>query len=148
MHFDHSWVVIWPNLIYIYIHTLEWQQYVLKRQYHCLTGKLWYHHRLPLTHRYSACWMQNILGLAIGTQDGLNHYISLGCGKTWNFGAAFNGGLVWNTSFLLFYLKRKCHHFDEIFITACIGSCQNDNFQCSQWWKYHQNDDIFVSVLG
>ena len=44
-------------------------------------------------------------------------------------------------------LKRKCLHFDEIFITGCTESCQNDNFQCSQWWKFHQNDDIFVSVI-
>ena len=44
-------------------------------------------------------------------------------------------------------LKRKCLHFDEIFITGCTGSCQNDNFQCSQWLKFRQNDDIFVSVM-
>ena len=44
-------------------------------------------------------------------------------------------------------LKRKCCRFDEIFITGCTGSCQNDNFQCSQWWKFRQNDDIFVSVF-
>ena len=44
-------------------------------------------------------------------------------------------------------LKRKCLHFDEIFITGCTGSCQNDNFQCSQWLKFRQNDDIFVSVF-
>ena len=44
-------------------------------------------------------------------------------------------------------LKRKCLHFDEIFITGCTGSCQNDNFQCSQWLKFRQNDDIFVSVV-
>ena len=31
--------------------------------------------------------------------------------------------------------KRKCH-FDEIFITGCTGICQNDKFQCSQWWKF------------
>ena len=43
-------------------------------------------------------------------------------------------------------LKRKYCHFDEIFITGCTGSCQNDNFQCSQWWKFRQNGDIFVSV--
>ena len=43
-------------------------------------------------------------------------------------------------------LKRKSLHFDEMFITGCTGSCQNDNFQCSQWWKFRQNDDIFVSV--
>ena len=43
-------------------------------------------------------------------------------------------------------LKRKCRHFDEILITGCTGSCQNDNFQCSQWLKIRQNDDIFVSV--
>ena len=43
-------------------------------------------------------------------------------------------------------LKRKCRHFDEIFITSCTGSCHFDNFQCSQWWKFNQNEDIFVSV--
>ena len=43
-------------------------------------------------------------------------------------------------------LKRKCRRFDEIFITGCTESCQNDNFQCSQWWKFHQNDNISVSV--
>ena len=40
-------------------------------------------------------------------------------------------------------LPRNYCHFDEIFITGCTGSwklitgctgsCQNDNFQCSQW---------------
>ena len=44
-------------------------------------------------------------------------------------------------------LKRKCRHFDEIWITGCTGSCHFDNFQCSQWWKFHQNEDISVSVL-
>ena len=43
-------------------------------------------------------------------------------------------------------MKRKCRHFDEIFITGCTKSCQNDNFRCSQWWKFHQNDNISVSV--
>ena len=43
-------------------------------------------------------------------------------------------------------LKWKCCHFDKIFITDCTGSCQNDNFKCSQWWKFHQNDNIYVSV--
>ena len=37
-------------------------------------------------------------------------------------------------------LKRKFLHFDEILITGCIESCQNDNFQCSQWWKFRQTD--------
>ena len=27
-----------------------------------------------------------------------------------------------------FILKRKCHHFDEIFDGDSTGSCQNDNF--------------------
>ena len=36
-------------------------------------------------------------------------------------------------------LKRKCCHFDEIFITDCTG-------RCSQWWKFLQNDNICVSV--
>ena len=41
------------------------------------------------------------------------------------------------------YSGTKCH-FDDIFITACTESCQNDNFRCSQWWKFRQNDDILV----
>ena len=46
----------------------------------------------------------------------------------------------------LSYTERKCRHFDEILITGCTGSCHFDNFQCSQWWKFHQNEDISVSV--
>ena len=66
------------------------------------------------------------------------------CLFLWNkcTGFCFNGDVHHWAS-----LKRKCLHFDEIFITGCTESCQNDNFQCSQWWKFHQNDDIFVSVL-
>ena len=45
-------------------------------------------------------------------------------------------------------LKQKCRHFDEILITGCTRSCHFDNFQRSQWWKFHQNEDISVSVLA
>ena len=50
-------------------------------------------------------------------------------------------------------LKRKCCHFDEILITDCTESCHFDNFRCSQWWKFRQNDDILfewwqVRMLG
>ena len=45
-------------------------------------------------------------------------------------------------------LKQKCRHFDEILITGCTESCHFDNFQCSQWLKFRQNDDIFVSVTA
>ena len=34
----------------------------------------------------------------------------------------------------------------KLFITGCTGSCQNENFQCSQWWKFRQIGAIFVSV--
>ena len=34
-----------------------------------------------------------------------------------------------------------------MFITGCIGNCQNDNFRCSQCRKFRQNDNIFVSVF-
>ena len=44
--------------------------------------------------------------------------------------------------------KQKCHHFDEIYVTGCSESCQNDNFLCSQWQKFHQNDNISISVLN
>ena len=47
---------------------------------------------------------------------------------------------------LLSSLIRKCCDFDEIFITGCIVSCQNDNFQCNQWRIFHQN--FHVCVLG
>ena len=43
--------------------------------------------------------------------------------------------------------SNRHYHFDEIFIIGCTGSCQIDNFQCSQWWKLRQNDEIFVWVL-
>ena len=36
--------------------------------------------------------------------------------------------------------------FDEILITDCTESCHFDNFRCSQWWRFRQNDDISVSV--
>ena len=47
------------------------------------------------------------------------------------------------------YWRRKQsrkYHFDEIFGTGCTESCQNDNFQCSQWRKFRQNDNISFSV--
>ena len=55
---------------------------------------------------------------------------------------------MWVTPFRHWYLtlERKCQHFDDIFITGCTGRCPNDNFQCSQWSKSLQNENIFVSV--
>ena len=46
-----------------------------------------------------------------------------------------------------FTLKQKCLHFDEIFITDCTERCQNDNVQCSQRWKFPQNDDIACFLI-
>ena len=54
--------------------------------------------------------------------------------------------LVNTAPFLAYSLRQKYLNFDEIFITDCTGSYQNDNFQCSWWWKFHPNDDIFISV--
>ena len=45
------------------------------------------------------------------------------------------------------FTERKCCHFDEIFIIACTGSCQFDNFRCNRSWKVRQND-ISVSVIA
>ena len=42
-------------------------------------------------------------------------------------------------------LKWKCLHFDEICITGYTGSCQYDNFQCTQWWKFRQIGDTSIS---
>ena len=52
-----------------------------------------------------------------------------------------------NMSFCL-TLKQECHHFDEIFIIGCTGSCHYDNCHCSQWWKFHQNYNIPASVYS
>ena len=38
------------------------------------------------------------------------------------------------------YTETENVHFDEMFITGCTGRFQNDNFQCSQWWRFRQND--------
>ena len=68
------------------------------------------------------------------------------------------GHFPWCLNYLSIYFKvvslaqglltGKCHHFDEISITACIR-CRNDN--CSyciyHWLKCCQNDDITVSVV-
>ena len=43
-------------------------------------------------------------------------------------------------------LKQKCRHFDEIFITGCTESCQNDNLRCSQWLKFHQHFRFSVNT--
>ena len=59
-----------------------------------------------------------------------------------------NHNYILLTMHMAMSLKQECLHFDEIFITGCTGSCQNDNFQSSQWWKFRQNDDIFVSVMS
>ena len=45
-------------------------------------------------------------------------------------------------------LKQKCCHFDGIFITGCTESCQNYNFQHSQWRKCHQIDVSASMVLS
>ena len=45
-------------------------------------------------------------------------------------------------------LKRKCGHFDEIFITGCTGNCQNDNFKCSQWWRKFRQNEKEILITG
>ena len=41
-------------------------------------------------------------------------------------------------------MTMKCCYIDEIFVTGCIRSCQNDNFQCSQWENFYRYDDISI----
>ena len=43
-------------------------------------------------------------------------------------------------------MKRKCN-FDDIFATGWTESYQNDNFQCSKWRKFLENDYISASVF-
>ena len=63
------------------------------------------------------------------------HRVSLILGAIWGRhdpGGSYVGPMnfvIWGST-----LKRKCRHFDEIFITVCTGSCHFDNFQCCQWW--------------
>ena len=33
------------------------------------------------------------------------------------------------------------------FVTSCTGGCQNNNFQCSQWWRFGRSDEVSVSVM-
>ena len=42
---------------------------------------------------------------------------------------------VFCANIMLHSQKRKCHHFNEIFVTGCTESCRFDNFRCRQWWK-------------
>ena len=43
--------------------------------------------------------------------------------------------------------ETKMTSFWQISLTGCTESCQNDNLYYSQWRIFHQNDDIYVSVL-
>ena len=43
-------------------------------------------------------------------------------------------------------LKQKHHHSDKTIVTSCTENCQFDNFWYSQWWLFHQNDNIPISV--
>ena len=42
--------------------------------------------------------------------------------------------------------ESKCHHVGKYVITGCTGSCQNDNFQCSQCWQFYHHDNSSLSV--
>ena len=44
------------------------------------------------------------------------------------------------------YIETKMSSFDEILFNGYTGSYYFDNFQSSQWYKYHQNEDISVSM--
>ena len=48
---------------------------------------------------------------------------------------------LWHTK-----MRQQFSHFYQIFITCCPGSCQNDNFQGSKWWPFHQNHDILMNI--
>ena len=42
------------------------------------------------------------------------------------------------------FTKQKCCNFLKQFVTDCIGSGHNDNFWCSQRWKFCQNHDDVI----
>ena len=41
---------------------------------------------------------------------------------------------------------RHLNFWNEIFVIGCTSHCENDNCQCSQWQKIHQNHSAPVSV--
>ena len=43
-------------------------------------------------------------------------------------------------------LKRKFRYFNELFVTGWTESYQINKFHLSQWWNFHLNDNISVSV--
>ena len=46
------------------------------------------------------------------------------------------------------FRQIKMSSYWQIFNTDCTGSYQNDNFQCSQWLKFHWNGDISILCQG
>ena len=72
-----------------------------------------------------------------------NHVSVAWCKRDITYFVQYHNMPVWCQAITL---KWKGHHFDEIFITGCTGSCHFDNFQYSQWWKFHQNEDISTEV--
>ena len=43
-------------------------------------------------------------------------------------------------------LNPKCSHFDDLIVTGCTGSWQNDNLLCSQRREDCQHDSLLASV--
>ena len=132
------------NLTPMLRHLKEWNQGLVHWGGGCKLIFYKPHRGVNLIHMmdWSICW--------IGPYDGLVQMMDW---STWWVGAVSTTCLyyAWTTDNnmiqdLWLPLKRKCRHFDEILITGCTGSCHLDNFQCSQWWKFHQNEDISVSV--
>ena len=56
--------------------------------------------------------------------------------------AALNNQLIelyhWNGNVVIVIKK---------FFTNCTGSCQSDNFQCSQWQFFFQNNNIIITFI-
>ena len=45
----------------------------------------------------------------------------------------------------VFIAQYYIHWTRNVLILTKFSECQNDNFQCSQWWKFHQY--IFVLIF-
>ena len=58
----------------------------------------------------------------------------------------------WNVNIILIKFSSlaalECYHFDEIFVTGYPKSCYNDNFWCSQWQKFRQNNISLLVMLS
>ena len=106
-------------------------------------------------YQYVLLWRECVnachsVGLRFGTHtvkwwiqwDGSRIYSSK-CGK---FAMPWFNTLCRELSFRKLWPLKGRRRFEALFVSGCTWRCSFDNFRCSQWWKFHQNN-IWVAVL-